>query len=667
MKTVIKSFMLVMSVILSASALAQVSDIVVGPGAGLPGATGIIVPVTLAVDGDNIAGIDMTVTFTTAAQYSNIVVDCGAQTVSASIFPSCSVAGNVVTIRLAETAGNAWISGLLANITVDIDGNAVPLVGDPLVALVAGASNNAGEDITFPDTTNGTFTVLAGPQPDWSSVPNSTTGLDFGSHDVDTGPYMMDLVVTNAAIEASPPLIGSCFMDEVPSPVNGATATVSSAAFSIVGDGILNPLTMGASDTITVQCDTTAAAPMLHTGQLACQHNGDGTTETSVTYYPLSCQVMGFQTITNFIATPPSPGVIDGTTTLTATGGASGNDVVFGTSTSGICTVDGAGLVTYIAAGTCTVTADQLGNADYHAAQQVTFGITVEKKDQLITGLASDSDPGVVDGTGTLSASADSGLDVTAFGSSTAAVCAVSGNTVTYLIAGTCTVTADQAGDAEYNAAPQVDYSFTVDPADQTITGLAANPDGGPVFGTSALSATASSGLAVSYDSSTTGVCTVSGTIVSYIAIGTCTITADQAGDANYNVAPQVTLDVTVVKADQAITGFSADPDGGSVDDTSTLNASGGASGNSVIFGSLTTDICTVSGNIVTYLANGACIVTADQTGDDDYNPAPQVTLEITVSDTNAIPTLSQWSLIALILLMLSIGSIVIRRRRMFN
>ena len=86
-----------------------------------------------------------------------------------------------------------------------------------------------------------------------------------------------------------------------------------------------------------------------------------------------------------------------------------------------------------------------------------------------------------------------------------------------------------------------------------------------------------------------------------------------------------------------------------------------------MIFGSLTTDICTVSGNVVTYLETGACIVTADQAGDDDYNAAPQVTLELTVADTNAIPTLSQWGLIALILLMLSIGSIVIRRRRMFN
>jgi MBG domain (YGX type) len=68
------------------------------------------------------------------------------------------------------------------------------------------------------------------------------------------------------------------------------------------------------------------------------------------------------------------------------------------------------------------------------------------------------------------------------------------------------------------------------------------------------VSAAASSGLAVSFSSTTTAVCTVSGTTVTLVAAGTCTIAADQAGDASYNPAPQVTQSFEVAKAELTIT-----------------------------------------------------------------------------------------------------------------
>ncbi len=66
-----------------------------------------------------------------------------------------------------------------------------------------------------------------------------------------------------------------------------------------------------------------------------------------------------------------------------------------------------------------------------------------------------------VGGTGTVSATATSGLPVT-FTSSTIPVCTVSGSTVTGVSQGTCTIAANQAGNAAYSAAPQVTQSFTV-------------------------------------------------------------------------------------------------------------------------------------------------------------------------------------------------------------
>jgi alpha-tubulin suppressor-like RCC1 family protein len=61
----------------------------------------------------------------------------------------------------------------------------------------------------------------------------------------------------------------------------------------------------------------------------------------------------------------------------------------------------------------------------------------------------------------TAAISAGSSLPVT-FSSTTTGVCTVSGNTVTLLTAGTCTIAADQVGNNTYLAAPEVTQSFTV-------------------------------------------------------------------------------------------------------------------------------------------------------------------------------------------------------------
>ena len=78
----------------------------------------------------------------------------------------------------------------------------------------------------------------------------------------------------------------------------------------------------------------------------------------------------------------------------------------------------------------------------------------------------------------------------------------ISGNTITILGAtplGTVvTVEANQAGNANYSAAPAVDQSFTIAQASQTISfGTLANQTYGNAPFT--VSATASSGLAVSF------------------------------------------------------------------------------------------------------------------------------------------------------------------------
>jgi len=61
------------------------------------------------------------------------------------------------------------------------------------------------------------------------------------------------------------------------------------------------------------------------------------------------------------------------------------------------------------------------------------------------------------------------------------------------------------------------------------------------------LPATASSGLPVTFTSSTTAVCTITtGGVVHLVAPGTCAIVADQAGNASYAAADSVTRSFTV-------------------------------------------------------------------------------------------------------------------------
>jgi hypothetical protein len=80
--------------------------------------------------------------------------------------------------------------------------------------------------------------------------------------------------------------------------------------------------------------------------------------------------------------------------------------------------------------------------------------------------------------------------------------------------------------------------------ADQTITFAALSPVS--VGATVTLSATASSGLAVTYVSSDSNVATISGNTVTSVGPGTCDITASQAGDGNYKAATDVVRSLVV-------------------------------------------------------------------------------------------------------------------------
>jgi len=148
-------------------------------------------------------------------------------------------------------------------------------------------------------------------------------------------------------------------------------------------------------------------------------------------------------------------------------------------STSGNCalatqtqTSPTTGTVNAAAPGGCVVTASQGGNSTYAAAVSVSQAFSIAlassaKYSQSITfpalGTHKYGDPDF-----TLLAMASSNLPVTYTPSGN---CSVTGSTLHITGAGSCSVTASQAGNGDYNAAPQAGpQSFNITPAPLTIT-----------------------------------------------------------------------------------------------------------------------------------------------------------------------------------------------------
>jgi|GEM_PF-2817412 len=167
----------------------------------------------------------------------------------------------------------------------------------------------------------------------------------------------------------------------------------------------------------------------------------------------------------------PSKSYGDAPFTVSATGGASGNPVVFTSSdpTIATCTGTNGSTITILKAGSCTIFANQAGNTDYSAAAEVGQTLTISKINQTITFNAL-TQKAVGDPSFQLNATASSGLTVS-YASSNTSVASVSGNIVTINGAGSTTITASQSGNENYNAATPVDQVLVVTSSAQTWTG----------------------------------------------------------------------------------------------------------------------------------------------------------------------------------------------------
>jgi hypothetical protein len=324
----------------------------------------------------------------------------------------------------------------------------------------------------------------------------------------------------------------------------------------------------------------------------------------------------------------------DASFTVSATA-SSGLAVSFAVGATDQCTISGS-TVSLTGAGSCTVTASQAGNATYAAAPNVSQTFQIAKTSPSVAITADTPDPSAYGQsfsvsfsvTGPAGAPTPTG-NVTVSDGTTSCVSTVTagGCSLALVTVGSRTLTATYGGDNNYLSIPSAGVPHQVTQATQTISfGPLANKS--PSDAPFTVNATASSGLVVSFAVGATDQCTISGTTVSLTGAGSCTVTASQAGNANYAAAPNVSQTFQIVKASAsvAITADTPDPSqyGQQIDVSFTVSGPSGAptpTGNVTVSDGVTSCAGTVAGGhcALTPTSVGAKTLTATYAGDNNY------------------------------------------------
>ena len=292
---------------------------------------------------------------------------------------------------------------------------------------------------------------------------------------------------------------------------------------------------------------------------------------------------------------------------------------------SGACTLAGNTVTMTAGTGSCTLTANEPGNAAFAAATQVVTTTSASVGGQAAFHLT--IPPTATVGQAELSASAvgGSGTGAITYSSTTPSVCSVDSNTgaITTLAAGTCSVTSTKAGDANYSAISET-QSMTVALNAQTIT--FPQPASPAANGSSFTVNATTTGTSVTY--TVTGGCSIAGSTVTMTSgSNDCVITANAAANGTYSAAAPVSRTVSAAKATQSGVTLTAPATATVGQGSLSASLAGGSGTGAVTYATSTPSVCSVDSNTgaITTLAAGSCSVTGTKASDANYNPASDI------------------------------------------
>lgn len=429
---------------------------------------------------------------------------------------------------------------------------ATPGNGQMSIAFTAGSAN--GSPITNYQYSFNGGTSWQALSPVNAASPVGITGLTNGTTYSVTlrGVNIIGAGAASSAVVVTPRRTADEPTGVSVTPGNGQATVTFIAPASNGGAAITNYTATADPDGATGNCAGPAACTITVPGLIngtpytftVTADNASGTSNPSIASNPITPKADQAITFNN-----PGPQNYGAAPTLSATA-TSGMAPTFSSSTTGVCTITSGGLLNFVAGGTCTIAANQAGSSTFNAAPTVTqsFAVTatVPGAPTGVSATAGDTQASIsFTAPGSNGGTAITAYTATANPGGATGISATSPITVAGLINGTAyTFTVTATNVMGTGSASAVSNSATPKAA-QTIT--FANP-GSKNFGTSpTLTATASSGLTPTFSSSTPGVCTItsSGTLT-FVTAGTCTINADQAGNAGFSAAAQVTQSFSV-------------------------------------------------------------------------------------------------------------------------
>ncbi len=409
----------------------------------------------------------------------------------------------------------------------------------------------------------------------YGATNGTATGCTIGG----TGPYVLNstsagtcLVTATLAGNADYNPVSSPATTVTLGPANQATLTVSSttgtfntpltlttsggsgtgAVTYVTASGTATGCTVNGTAPGPYTLTSTSAGTCLVTATKAADANYNAATSAQATV-TLGKSNQAALTVTSTSGTYNTP------ITLTTSGG-SGTGAVTYVATNGTatgCTVNGTApgpyTLTSTSGGTCNVTATKAADANYNAVSSVATTVTFAKLNQAALTVTSTS--GTYLTPLTLTYSGGSGAGAITYGATngTATGCAI-GGTGPYVLnstsAGTCLVTATEAGNADYNPVSSAATTVTLGKANQAA--LTVTSTSGTILTPLTLTDSGGSGTGADtyavVNGTATG-CTVNGTgpyTLTATTAGTCTVTATSAADSNYNAISSAATTVTL-------------------------------------------------------------------------------------------------------------------------